>query len=802
MTKTRLFVTCLVLAFVLLMPFIDLASAALPPLAAGTFPVGTMVVPMDDKQADRIRVYGFIHEFLASGPDIGVARIIEPPDVTMKTALTPGGAVYQGGPFLIEAKYSASVNSLLATSAFKKVTVTRLTEPFTSNQIFFVRQPTRILVIKGVWGRTDYTLNQMAFNYTLVTPDQVLANPEMIRQYSLIVVDCPGWFGNPTTYSADKRAKIQAVYDVLRSHARAGNEIIFTDIALKDLDATFPGYVELSGPNGPGTWEATAYNPPAPTGTFPPEFVSQYYNPGPNPNSIKIVTEGSGYVVSRVQPAHTSDVRILIDSAKFGLPFRYAILGFYFQYGDGIVEGLAFHPQQQVPVGSKGYFAVLEIYGNKFVHGPQVDFFVQVSPQTVTVSQGEVANYTVTVTSVGSFSAPVNLQISGAPSASTPSFSPPTLTPPPGGSVSSTLRIATTYTTPNGTYTITITGVSSLPAITRSQTVQLVVNLATPDFILTASPSLLIVNITSCSNATVTVRSIGAFNSPVNLTISGLPNEVSHEYLPNPITPSVGGTVFSTLEVCAGPGAEAGNYTITVIGTGVSPAGTPIVHTANILLRVQSVGINPLIYLLVLLLLLLALGLGLLAAYLSRRRARAPSPVRPVKLVRPRPRVLHVLPLPTVRCRNCGRLMPLHSVYCPYCGRPQVVLARPPPKPVRAGPRVTGKGVVGFALALVSGILVILNGAAFLVPAFYGPPTNWSSIFWWLPSVGPSYAFALGFIIGIVIIFGSIVMILGHGALADVIIFPFAVFSLIIGGGFVAGMILGIVGGIVGALKR
>jgi hypothetical protein len=45
-------------------------------------------------------------------------------------------------------------------------------------------------------------------------------------------------------------------------------------------------------------------------------------------------------------------------------------------------------------------------------------------------------------------------------------------------------------------------------------------------------------------------------------------------------------------------------------------------------------------------------------------------------------------------------------------------------------------------------------------------------------------------------------MVLGHGALADVIIFPFAVFSLIIGGGFVAGMVLGIVGGIIGALKR
>jgi hypothetical protein len=109
---------------------------------------------------------------------------------------------------------------------------------------------------------------------------------------------------------------------------------------------------------------------------------------------------------------------------------------------------------------------------------------------------------------------------------------------------------------------------------------------------------------------------------------------------------------------------------------------------------------------------------------------------------------------------------------------------------------------MGTVLSIVAGILIILNSAALLVPSFYGPPVGWSSIFFWLPSLGQSYAFALGMIIGLVLILCAIVMVLGHGALADVVIFPFAVFSLIIGGGFVAGMVLGIVGGIIGALKR
>ncbi len=109
---------------------------------------------------------------------------------------------------------------------------------------------------------------------------------------------------------------------------------------------------------------------------------------------------------------------------------------------------------------------------------------------------------------------------------------------------------------------------------------------------------------------------------------------------------------------------------------------------------------------------------------------------------------------------------------------------------------------MGAVLSTLAGILVILNSAALLVPSFYGPPVGWSSIFFWLPRLGPSYGFALGTIIGLVLILSAIIMILGNAALADIIILPFAIFSLIIGGGFIAGMILAVVGGIIGALKR
>ena len=242
------------------------------------------------------------------------------------------------------------------------------------------------------------------------------------------------------------------------------------------MNSAFPGYIQVAD-GAEGSWKSTIYNPPSGS-SFSPEFPSQYYNPGPNSNAVTIYTEGGGKVVSAIQPAHASDVRILIDSNNFGVPFRYAILGFYFQLGNGIVEGLAFHPQQQLYpnyADQNGYYAVYELYGDKFVHGPQLDFLLSGTPPSQTVKQGGVATYSLSVTSVGSFSAPVTLQVSGLPPGSTASVSPNPVTPALGGTVTSTLTIPTSLGTPIGTYNLTITGTSTLPLITRSITLQLVV---------------------------------------------------------------------------------------------------------------------------------------------------------------------------------------------------------------------------------------------------------------------------------------------------------------------------------------
>jgi hypothetical protein len=110
---------------------------------------------------------------------------------------------------------------------------------------------------------------------------------------------------------------------------------------------------------------------------------------------------------------------------------------------------------------------------------------------------------------------------------------------------------------------------------------------------------------------------------------------------------------------------------------------------------------------------------------------------------------------------------------------------------------------------------VLLNAALLLAWQFYGGTFLWANIFFWicrldsqpacpLPSGSTatgSISFVIGAVIGLVIIIGSILMIFGYGRTAASIIFPMAVFSLIVGGGYMVGFALGIVGTIVGLME-
>jgi hypothetical protein len=337
--------------------------AEMRPLESATFPVGTYVIPMDEKQnalkPENVTVFGFIWAILNDGADI--YRIIEPPDVVLNTTANPGGTVYSGGVILVNASYGAIVTA--QEGNFSTVVVDTLTEAFTSDKVLFVDKPTKILVIRGFeeFGHTEITLDWMKIPYTIVDASEVQSDPTIILNYDLVVDDCEGFGGY---------VHINELNTNMTALVSNGGELIFTDKALLDLASAFPGYVHVVPGCSQSNWtgDANIYNPPI---NFSAEYPSQYS--ASFPSTIKIHEMGGMRVVDRI--LNTTDVRVLMDTSTFNYDSpppnaHYAIFGFYFPYGKGLVEGFTYHPFEQtenLTGDPNSYVCAAIFYGNKFV---------------------------------------------------------------------------------------------------------------------------------------------------------------------------------------------------------------------------------------------------------------------------------------------------------------------------------------------------------------------------------------------------------------------------------------------------
>lgn len=176
-------------------------------------------------------------------------------------------------------------------------------------------------------------------------------------------------------------------------------------------------------------------------------------------------------------------------------------------------------------------------------------------------------------------------------------------------------------------------------------------------------------------------------------------------------------------------------------------------------------------------------------------------------------------------CNRCGRAIchadvktHLDLILCPQCfhmvapvlGAPTPmappVAGAPPgfgqrfglppfglPFPFRFGPTFKWS----YAIAAAAGLLIIINAAALLSPVFFA---FWVSLFPWVASLG-SFGFILGIILGILVLGAVLLMIVGHRLFGVFIIFPAAIVSLFIGGGFIAGLVLGILASILAILN-
>ena len=337
---------------------------AVPMDVAGTrtitypFIAGSFVIPMDGQQPDLLHAFGLVHAILRRG--VPVYRVLSPPAVLLKVDPLGPRTAFDGGPILVWGTYATEFFE--AAAAFPGVAFFRLAELEVLDHVLPIRKPTGVLVMKGGfdWGHTEILLDQLGIPYDLRANSEILADPSLLFNYALVVDDCNGWNG---VYPGD------AVAAAFRAFVAGGGHAAFTDIALKDMEVLFPGHVSLYLTQR-GTYNVTVH-------TFG-DAPSQYFGP----DSISMFTEIDGIVMGR---PIADGVNVLIDHPNYPAGFQrtaYRILAAYFTYGNGTVEGFAYHPFEQTGAGHT-FSSVL--YGNTFVSAVP---FLPPAPPPVPVALG------------------------------------------------------------------------------------------------------------------------------------------------------------------------------------------------------------------------------------------------------------------------------------------------------------------------------------------------------------------------------------------------------------------------------
>jgi hypothetical protein len=192
---------------------------------------------------------------------------------------------------------------------------------------------------------------------------------------------------------------------------------------------------------------------------------------------------------------------------------------------------------------------------------------LQISPASQSLQRGQAAAYVVSLTSTGGVSGTVGLGVTGLPVGSSAAFSPASVTLASGSTSTATLNIATTPTTPAGTYTLNVTGSSG--KISGSVTAGLTLNYQTSgSFSVGSAPASATVPPGATAAYTLQLTR-NNFTGPITVSVlGGLPTGAVATFSPNPVT---GGS--STLQISTTAGSPDGKYNLYLVGSGQDASG-------------------------------------------------------------------------------------------------------------------------------------------------------------------------------------------------------------------------------------
>lgn len=189
------------------------------------------------------------------------------------------------------------------------------------------------------------------------------------------------------------------------------------------------------------------------------------------------------------------------------------------------------------------------------------DFSVSVNPSSSTITQGNSAQTTTTVTLLGGISQNVTLSHANCPPSSTCTFNPSSGNP----SFNSTFTVATTSSTPTGTYNINVTGTGD--GKTRNAIYTLTVNTAcvrsNPTVLITpdsqnGTAGQTLVYTTNVTNTDTTECGSSTFNMTATI-----PANWSGSFANGTLTTSPGGSSSTTFSLTSDTNATSGDYIFT-----------------------------------------------------------------------------------------------------------------------------------------------------------------------------------------------------------------------------------------------
>src|SRR6266699_435009 len=214
----------------------------------------------------------------------------------------------------------------------------------------------------------------------------------------------------------------------------------------------------------------------------------------------------------------------------------------------------------------------------------KANFSFSASPSSININPGQTLCCTLSASlgTLNSYTGGITVSMTGLPNCVTSSIPNPTLLtsePPISGSGAGfSISLSASTSCPSAsTFTGTLTASDAIISHTASFTLQI------SDFAISASPSTVSLTLAgSSASSTVTVASNAGFSSAVSLAASASPSGPVVSVWPTSVTPSLGGSSISTLDISAG-GAAPGTYAVTVTGTSGS-----LVHSTTVTVTVAG----------------------------------------------------------------------------------------------------------------------------------------------------------------------------------------------------------------------